>query len=593
MVGLLDWLGITSPQYGPPAPNTGILTNPQGIREQALYGALGQLGAGLLAAGQRRPVSQPSMLPQALAGFGPSYRQGIQTGQQEAAIERQADQERRWNDLSSGAASLPGMTDAQRQILPFLGPQQGSAALAQWFGQRSGGPVAPDEARTILGPNYDPRVSYQRTANGTIEPISTPSQQQANAIATTQVTGIQRPGQGGAIEFPYGMAGGAGVGPTLAGGGGGAGARPAAGSPPPGAPPASAGSLYRPGAPPGDPRAGERPWVAEDWAGLPGMTREDAQARADDMNRIQGGITAPAPGAAPAGAMAPRPGARPMAPPPMNPIGQVSGQVGTPTMTPEAQAYFARGAPPAGSGAPPAAPPRNPIGAVPNPTGQTQGYPGVSIRPGPSGRPWVTIAAPPEAAAPATITELQRAAVDDTQRLGRLQEIAGRFNPEWLTYSGRMTNWGRGILERAGMDIGQEGRRQLAEYESFRSTVANEFNQTLHAMSGAAVTPNELERMQMSAPSLEDSPTQFQSKLQTTIENVALANARRHYMLSQGLRPSFTNNDSVIPLSQMRGIIDARGNELFQSFRSQNMTEGEARARVQAQLRQEFGMGSM
>lgn len=510
MPGLLDWIGgiFGSPQYGPPAPPSGgMLTNPQGIREQALYGALGQLGAGLLAAGARRPVTQPSPLPQALAGFGPAYRQGIQTGQQEAAIERQADQERRWNDIATGSVPVPGLSESQRQILPLLGSQLGPQTLAQMLTRGRARDVPATEAQQRLGANFDPRVTYQEDQNGMLHPVTTPSMTAATETARVGVTGLDVPGQGGSRYFPFGLPGGAAPGVTG-----------------PAAPP-------RQGAAPQAP--GGRP------APMQGMLPPDST----DTR-----YTGPAPSQALID--------QSMSGPPGQPIG---GPVG----------------PTRGSGASGMTPP-----------------PQMRVSPGPGGR-GVSIGAPPDSAAPATITDLQRNAIDDTQRLGRLQDMANRFNPEWLTYSGRLTNWGRGILERAGMDIGPEGRRQLGEYEGFRATVANEFNQTLRALSGAAVTPNELERMQAAAPSLEDSPTQFQSKLQTTIEAVALANARRHYMLSQGLRPSFTNSDSVIPLSQMRGIIEARGNELFRALQTQGVAEAAARARVQAQLRQEFGMGSM
>lgn len=155
MVGILDWIGgLFGPeQYGPPAPPGagGILTDPRGIREQALYGALGQLGAGLLAAGARRPVTQPSPLPQALAGFGPAYRQGIATGQQEAALERQADQERRWNDIATGTTPIPGIPAEMLPTLRILGPQLGPQVVAQRMTRGTATPMSDAESIQIFG----------------------------------------------------------------------------------------------------------------------------------------------------------------------------------------------------------------------------------------------------------------------------------------------------------------------------------------------------------------------------------------------------------------------------------------------------------
>lgn len=290
-MGLLDYLGLGglfSPQYGPPAPPAGILTDPQGIREQALYGALGQLGAGLLAAGARRPVTQPSPLPQALAAFPTAYRQGIATGQQEAALERQADQERRWNDVVTGTTPVPGVSEAQRPLLGLLGPQIGPQVLGQVIARGRATPMADADSIRIFGTTggvYD--------QNGMPQLPQGPRTQELGSAATTRgrvsVEGYGIP-QVGYIPPSAFQSGGA---PTP-------GAIPR-GPVAPGqaaAPPAGTGSLVRPGAPPGDPRRGERPWVAEDWLGIGGMTREEAQQRADSMNQIQPGITARAPGVA-------------------------------------------------------------------------------------------------------------------------------------------------------------------------------------------------------------------------------------------------------------------------------------------------------
>lgn len=287
MPGLLDWIGgiFGSPQYGPPAPPSGgMLTNPQGIREQALYGALGQLGAGLLAAGARRPVSQPSPLPQALAGFGPAYRQGIQTGQQEAAIERQADQERRWNDIATGTTAIPGIPADMLPTLRILGPQLGPQVVAQRMTRGSATPMSDADSIRIFG-----------TTGGMLDQNGMPTLPQG---PRTQELGSAATTRGRVGVEGYGVQGVGYIPPSAF--------QPGAGAPTPGgvprgpvgAAPPNPGALVRPGAPAGDPRRGERPWVAEDWLGMPGMTREDAQARAESMNQIQPGITAQAPGMA-------------------------------------------------------------------------------------------------------------------------------------------------------------------------------------------------------------------------------------------------------------------------------------------------------
>jgi hypothetical protein len=106
--GIFGWLGDTlfgaspyaptqrAPNITPDPPGAlgggaygGGLLDPRGIREQALWQGLGALSSGLIAAGQRRPATQPSLLPQALGAFQPAYAGALQSGYQQAAAERQ------------------------------------------------------------------------------------------------------------------------------------------------------------------------------------------------------------------------------------------------------------------------------------------------------------------------------------------------------------------------------------------------------------------------------------------------------------------------------------------------------------------------
>lgn len=118
--------------YGPPSPYGGTspyagggLLDPAGIRQQAFYQGLGALGSGLIAAGQRRPATQPSLLPQALTAFQPAYRGALQTGYQQAAAERQEVDRERFERM---VATLP---PEQQAMARGMGPQ----GWAQYQGQ--------------------------------------------------------------------------------------------------------------------------------------------------------------------------------------------------------------------------------------------------------------------------------------------------------------------------------------------------------------------------------------------------------------------------------------------------------------------------
>jgi len=215
---------------------------------------------------------------------------------------------------------------------------------------------------------------------------------------------------------------------------------------------------------------------------------------------------------------------------------------------------------------------------------------GVSVYSGPNNPQAQAQAAQP---AQAVRSEIDQRIVDNTQRLGRLQEIATRFDPRFLQYGTQIQNWGRGIAERFGANLSPDARRDMQDFEQFRQTVSDEFNQTLRAMSGAAVTPSEFERMRAAAPSLDDSPTQFQAKLRSTLENIALANARLHYYRAQGIRPTFNTDGGVSSLDNMRGLIQARGDVIANTLRGQGMAPDEVSRRVREQIQTEFGISPM
>lgn len=210
MVGLLDWVGGLfggSPQYGPPAPpaTSGVLDVP-GMRQQAFYGALGQLGAGLLAAGQRRPVSQPSPLPQALAGFAPAYGEALRSQAQGAQIEQQAQRQQAYQGL------LAGLPSDQRNLFAAVPPEQGALALVQAQTRRAQ-PMSPQEvAAAGLTPGLpwfrnehgiptlpeDPRVRYAQAG----------AEAAARPIVGGGATGVFPPGYFG-IPAPPPLTGGA------------------------------------------------------------------------------------------------------------------------------------------------------------------------------------------------------------------------------------------------------------------------------------------------------------------------------------------------------------------------------------------------
>jgi hypothetical protein len=141
------------------AGSLGGLLDPRGIREQAFYSGLGALSQGLLAAGLRHPAAQGSLIPQALAGFQPAYNAGIQSGGQMAALEQQAIDQQRMEQLRRSDpryANLP----TQALIAQASRPQGRPMTDAEIATRRltPGLPWEMDQYGNATIPAHDPRV---------------------------------------------------------------------------------------------------------------------------------------------------------------------------------------------------------------------------------------------------------------------------------------------------------------------------------------------------------------------------------------------------------------------------------------------------
>jgi hypothetical protein len=188
-----------------------------------------------------------------------------------------------------------------------------------------------------------------------------------------------------------------------------------------------------------------------------------------------------------------------------------------------------------------------------------------------------------------TVNAVEEQILNNTGRLQRLMTVAGQFKPEYLTFKGQVTNWGAAMAEKAGVNLDPQSKTQLAEYTKFRADAFNDLSQTLKEMSGAAVTPQEYERLVKSLgdPS-GDSPTEFKAKLDRTVRDVRLAQARLSYIRANGLK---LDNFGGIGLADMPKIIDQRGAQLEQEMKAQNpqLSPDDLRNRTLRALAQEFG----
>lgn len=187
-----------------------------------------------------------------------------------------------------------------------------------------------------------------------------------------------------------------------------------------------------------------------------------------------------------------------------------------------------------------------------------------------------------------TVNKLQESIVQAQDRLDRVNQTLATYKPEFLQAKGLIKGKLGELTEFVGGDLDPESKKFLSEYSEFRASAANDFNQTLRDLSGAAVTDGEAKRALAAAPSPDDrSPTQFEAKAKATTKTIRRAILRANYALKNGIGAKNVDELSkLIPLEAVDAIYEARVNEIFDELGGTDDKRQEAILRAN----QEFGV---
>ncbi len=209
-----------------------------------------------------------------------------------------------------------------------------------------------------------------------------------------------------------------------------------------------------------------------------------------------------------------------------------------------------------------------------------------------AGRPStnVNVGSPNISLTTGTETAVQKDVLSTQDLKSRLDTIAAGFRPEFLTFEGQL---GQGVnafrerfLESFGFgELSPEQRQALQEFTTFKRDTVNNLSLFVADLSGAAVTPEEARRLGQSLPGVDDSPTQFQSKLNATIRDTNRALARFNFALSQGLDPL----NSGISLDGIQARMASEETRLRREL-SATLPPDQVEAEVERRLRALFGL---
>ncbi len=188
--------------------------------------------------------------------------------------------------------------------------------------------------------------------------------------------------------------------------------------------------------------------------------------------------------------------------------------------------------------------------------------------------------------------EIEGRILDSGAMLGRLNDTKALFKPEYLELATRIgAKWGQ-LMDKMGSAT-PEQQELVANFAQFKTEAFNNLNTSLKELSGAAVTPQEAERLLEQLPSVGtgvfdgDSPTEFQAKLEQSILQQQRAVARYNLWLATGRQGKPWEMGSLDDVDKM---INARGAQIEELLKANGISDPEVLQRqVSLQLRKEVG----
>lgn len=122
-----------------------------------------------------------------------------------------------------------------------------------------------------------------------------------------------------------------------------------------------------------------------------------------------------------------------------------------------------------------------------------------------------------------------------TEALGRLSEIAETFDPKLLELPNQAENMLLGFAEKLGIDIGERGRGKVEQYAEFRQKTLSNMNLYIKEITGAQMSEKEAGRLKKAMPNMQDSPTEFRTKLRSLVRSLRAVQTRARQALAEGI----------------------------------------------------------
>lgn len=194
--------------------------------------------------------------------------------------------------------------------------------------------------------------------------------------------------------------------------------------------------------------------------------------------------------------------------------------------------------------------------------------------------------------------ELDKEIVAKATDIGDLNNIRAMFKPEFLGLEGRakstLLDWKDWASSKS---MTPDDKRYLTEYTRMATATTERLNNRIKALSGAAVSAAEEKRMFAANPTMGDSPTVFESKLNQQLDMQRMAIARFNWLKTQYrgtpeqiAQLAQSGRIESFPLDGMKKIYNDRSAELEAELQKRNVPPSQADVIRRQRLKQEFGI---
>lgn len=159
--------------------------------------------------------------------------------------------------------------------------------------------------------------------------------------------------------------------------------------------------------------------------------------------------------------------------------------------------------------------------------------------------------------------EIEGKILSGREQLERIYEIKNDFKPSFLEFGPRLGAAVSGMASKAGIDIGEENKKKLIEYTTFKRKAIENINLYIKELTGAQMSEAEANRLRLAQPDpgekwyQGDDPVTFKGKLEDIEKTVRAAVARYQAYLDRGLSHAqitrMIKNETAAPLSDFMG----------------------------------------